>query len=149
MTEPLSQRVKISEAITEAAGAAGITNINGAILDMSGFEAVLVVVTFGAIVAGAVTSIRAQRDTDPAGGTMADLQGSNQVIADTDDGKTFYIDLLRPATKRYVRVVVNRATQNATVRSAFYIQYDPREKPTVQGALIAGERWVDPVEGTA
>ena len=148
MTDPLSQRVKITEAITEANGVAAATPINGAILDMSGFESVLIVVVFGAIVGTAVTSVKAQRDDAVAMGTAADILGTGQTVADTDDGKTFYIDIIRPA-ERYVRVVVGRGTANATVRAAFYIQYDAREHPVTQGATVVGERHIDAIEGTA
>lgn len=149
MTDPLSQRVKITEAITSTAGAAAATDINGAILDMTGFESVLIVVVFGPIVGTAVTGIRAQRDTDAAGGTMADIEGTAVAVADDDDEKTFYLDVIRPG-EQYVRVVVDRATANATVRAAFYIQYDAHEHPVAaHGATVSGEVHVDAIEGTA
>lgn len=149
MTEHLSQACKITVAITPANGVAGVTDINGVTLDMSGYEGVLMVVTFGAITSGAVTSIKAQRDEDSALGTVADIAGSAQAIADTDDEKTFYIDIYRPA-ERYVRLLVDRATQNAVVASATYIQYGAHASPVAaHGTGVAGERFVDAVEGTA
>ncbi len=148
MNTPLIQQIKIVEAITEAQGAAGQTAINGAAVDMTDFENVLVVVTFGTIAAGAVTSVKVQRDTASSMATAADIEGSGQTVADDDDGKTFYADITRPG-ERYVRVVVGRATQNATVRSAFYVLYGARKMPTTQGALILGETHRDRIEGTA
>lgn len=144
----LSKNVKISTAVTPTAGAAAATDITGSILDMQGFEGVLVIVRMGAITAGAVTSIKVQQDTDSAGGTMADLEGTSQTIADTDDDKTFYIDLYKPA-ERYVRLYVDRATQNAVVASAEYIQYGARDMPTTHGTDVSGETHVSVAEGTA
>ena len=145
MAVQLSERVKIINAITITAGAAGTSAINGAILDMLGFSGVMVVVKFGAIVSGAATSFKVQQDTDSAMGTAADLAGSGQTIVDTADDTIFISDIFKP-TKRYVRVVVSRATQNATVSADYYV-YDARSRPATQTATV--ERFVSPAEGTA
>jgi len=146
MAEQLSELAKIVPAITITAGAAGTsTPLNGATLDMAGYAGVMIVVTFGAIVSGAVTSFKVQQDTDSAFGTPVDLLGSGQTIADTADDTIFVSDLFKP-TKRYVRVVVARATQNATLCAAYYV-YGGRTRPAVQTVTI--ERFVSPAEGTA
>ncbi|HFD38541.1 MAG TPA: hypothetical protein ENJ31_01640 [Anaerolineae bacterium] len=147
----LSKNVRISQAITPTGGAAGTTDINGATLDMQGYEGVLMVVTFGAIVAGAVTSIKAQQGAQSNLSDAADLAGTGQTVADDDDEKTFYIDLYRP-TERYVRLVVDRGTQNATVAEALYIQYGQqggRKSPSSHGSNVSGEMHASPAEGTA
>lgn len=144
----LSKDMKISQAITVTNGAAGTDDINGVTLDMAGFEGVLMEITFGAITSGAVTSIKAQQDTDSAMGTAADLLGTAQTIADDDDEQTFYIDLVKPA-ERYVRLVVDRGTQNAVVASATYIQYGAHVQPTTHGSNVSGETHISPAEGTA
>jgi len=146
--ETLIEGVKVSQAITVTAGAAGTSTINGATLDMAGYDGVLMVVTFGAIVATGVQSIKAQQGQQSNLSDAADLLGTGQTVADSDDEKTFYIDLFRPR-ERYVRVVVPRATANATVASAEYIQYRARSKPTTQGTNVAGETHKSPAEGTA
>ena len=144
----LSPNVKISIAIAPAAGAAGATDIEGATLDMADFEGVLMVASFGAITAGAVTGITAQQGADSGLSDATDLAGTGQTIADSADEKTFYIDLYRPR-ERYVRLHVDRATQNAVVASAIYIQYGPRKAPTTHGSNVAGETHASPAEGTA
>jgi hypothetical protein len=106
------------------------------------------VVTMGAITAGAVTSIKAQQGAAPAMGDAADLAGTGQAIADSDDEKVFYIDVYQPA-ERYVRLVVDRGTQNAVVASAEYLQYEPRKAPVAHAAGVLGELHVSPAEGTA
>jgi hypothetical protein len=146
----LSKDVKVSTAITPTAGVAGATDITGTILDMANYEGVLMIVRFGAITGSAVTSIKAQQDTDSAGGTMADLEGTSITVADDDDDQIFIIDLCRPR-ERYVRLYVDRATQNAVVANAEYIQYGARKKPVSNNVAnaVTCETNVSPAEGTA
>lgn len=144
----LSKEVKISDAITPTNGAAGTTDITGTVIDMLGFEGVLMIVRMGAITANAVTSIKAQQGQLSNGGDLADLAGTAQTIADTDDEKVYYIDVFRPQ-ERYVAVFVDRGTANAVVSSAVYLQYGARKEPVTHGSNIYGETWVSPAEGTA
>lgn len=149
MTEHFSTANKITVAVAPAAGVAATTDINGATLDMSDYEGVIAIVSFGAITAGAVTSIKAQRGEASDLADAADIAGSAQTIADSDDEKTFYIDIYRPK-ERYVRLVVDRGTLNAVVASAIYVQYGSRVRPVAaHGTGVAGERHTDAVEGTA
>ena len=143
----LSDEAKLSVAVTPTAGASGTTTINGTTLDMAGWDGVLIVVPFGAIVGTAVTSIKAQQGLVSDCSDCADLLGSSQTVVDTADDTTFYIDLRRPL-ERYVRVVVLRATAAATVGGATYIQYKGRAKPTLQGVGVSGEKHLGPAEGT-
>jgi len=62
---------KISIAIAPADGVAGTADINGAIIDMNGYDGVIAVVTFGTITSSAVTSIKMQQDTAAAMGSAA------------------------------------------------------------------------------
>ena len=142
-----SKEFAITQAITVTNGAAGTADINGVTLDMQGAEGVLMEITFGAITAGAVTSIKAQQDTASGMGTAADLAGTAQTVADDADEKTFYIDLYRPV-ERYVRLVVDRGTQNAVVASATYFQYGLRKTPATHGSNVSGELHISPSEGT-
>lgn len=148
MNVNLSKEVKISQAVTVTNGAAGTTDIEGVTLDMQGFEGVLILVTMGAITANAVTSIKAQQGAASNLSDAADLAGTAQTIADTDDEKTFFINVYRPQ-ERYVRLYVDRATANAVVASAEYIQYGARKEPTTHGSNVSGETHVSPSEGTA
>lgn len=144
----LSKQSKLSQAITVTNGAAGATDVAGAVIDMLGWEGVLFIVQFGAIVANAATSIKAQHGDAANLSDAADLAGTAQTVADNDDEKTFYIDIVKP-TKRYLRLFVARATQNATV-SAVALQYRPRKAPsTHQATVIVGESHVSPAAGTA
>ena len=148
MSLELAKDTKITIAVTPTEGAAGTDDINGAILDMQGFENVMAIVTFGAITSGAATAIKMQQDTAAGMGTAADLAGSKQTIADTDGDKTFYIDLIKPQ-ERYIRLVVDRGAQNAVVASAIYIQYNGVKCPVTHGTNVSGETHLSNAEGTA
>jgi len=136
---------KLTQIITPAAGVAATTDIDSTSVDMKDFDEVALAVTFGAITGSAVTSIHAEQSADDS--SFTDIEGTNQTVADSDDGDTFVIDIIKPS-KRYVRLVVDRATQNAVVASAHAIQ--PRAKVTAvtQGTTINSETFVTPDEGT-
>lgn len=143
-----SEEWEISPAITITAGAAGATAVNGATLDMSGYSELMVVVQTGAIVTGAVTSMKLQQGAASNMSDAADLVGTGITIADDDDDKAKYLDVKWDATfERYVRVVVSRATQNATVAAVYYRR--KRNLPVTHAATVAGERHTTPAEGTA
>jgi hypothetical protein len=136
MEKPLIKSGKLLSAVTPTAGAAGATVINGSIIDCSGFGGCLIAVHMGAIVGGAVTSIKAQVGAASDLSDAVDVTGSSVTIADTDDDKVFYIDVQR-SSKQYMRLVVSRATQNATV-CATYLLYDANNLPVAQAAAVTG-----------
>ena len=138
---------RISIAVAASARAAGQTAINGANLDMQGYEGAVAIIEMGTIAATAVTSIKWQQ-SDTTSADFSDLEGTGIDIADDDDDKIFVSELYKP-TKRYVRIVVARATANAALRAATYIQYKPREAPVSQGTGVNSELNVGPAEGTA
>ena len=143
----LIKNAKLTRAVLASNGVAGSSNINGVTLDMQNYEGVLIEVTFGVITSGAATSIKAQQDSASGMGTAQDLLGTSQTVADDDDNEIFVIDIYRPE-KRYIRLVVLRATQNSVV-TATYIQYGPKKMPTTQATGINVESFVSPIEGTA
>jgi hypothetical protein len=147
----LTDDAKISIAVTPAAGVAAQTAIDGTGLDMAGYDSVSMIVAFGVIDSGAATSIKAQQSDDNAGSDdYSDITGTAQTVGDTADNKVFVIDLHRP-TKRWVRLKVLRATQDATVAAGLYIQHGARTRGlgSSQGTNVAVERFVTPAEGTA
>ena len=139
---------RISIAVAASARAAGQTGINGAMVDMQGYEGVVAVVEMGTIAATAVTSIKWQQSDTTSSGDFTDLEGTGLAIAD-DAGDEIFVSELYKLTKRYVRIVVARATANAALRAATYIQYKPREAPVSQGTGVNSELNVGPAEGTA
>jgi hypothetical protein len=130
--------------------AAGTTDINSSEIDMQNFEGVVFIVAFGTITASAVTSIKAQQDTATGMASAADLEGTGVTVADDDDNQLFWLDIFRPQ-ERFVRCVVDRATQNAVVDGIWAVQYGPKKKPTTHDSTTVGggEVHASPAEGTA
>ena len=128
--------------------AAGITVITTSSVDMQGFDQVEFLISFGSIVATALTSVRAQQSDDDV--TYADLAGTSIVVSDTDDNKVVVLEINEP-TKRYVRLVVARAIANATVDGIIAIQTRANIEPVTHDATtVAGSEFHHaPAEGTA
>lgn len=143
----LLNNIKIVKALDYAEAAADRA---GATLDMAGFDGVLMIVQFAAIAGSAVTSIKAQQDSDSGMGTVADLTGTAITVADDDDNQIFVIDLYRP-TERYVRVYVDKDTSHNSAESAIYIQYQAHERAFSGSVtdLVTAEAHMSPAEGTA
>lgn len=138
---------KVLSALDYASGTADRT---GAIMDMQGYEGIVAIVKCAAVHDSATYSIKMQQDTDSAGGTMADLEGTGITIAGTDDNQVFMIEVHRPR-ERYVRLYVDKDTSNACAESAVYVLYGPKEMPvsnTVADA-VTSEVHASPAEGTA
>lgn len=145
----LAKDVKITRhSNAVAAGSSNETPSNG--IDMQNFEGCLFGVMFGAIVSGAATSIEAHQSSDDGSSdAYTALKGSKVTVADTDDNKIAWLDIYKPQ-ERYLKCIVNRATQNATIDGIIAIQYGPRKRPTSHDTtVLGGELHVSPDEGTA
>ena len=149
MSKYFTEDNKIVIASTTTAGAAGVTAITSSAIDMAGFDGCCFIVPLGAIVGGAVTSLKLQQSSDDAAtDDYSDVTGTSITIADDDDNKLKYLDVFRP-TKQYLKLVISRATQNATVGGIVAIQYKARTRPVTHGTGVAGERHYAEAEGTA
>lgn len=138
--------------LAKTAVAAGATDITDAtVIDTQGYEGVRFTFAFGAIVAGAATSVAAagKADNNPVPGTD-DLAGTKITVADTDDDKLVVLDIHKPA-QRYIRPFVKRATQNATVNAIIAELYgSARKEPVAKDSTVtAQELHVSPAVGTA
>lgn len=129
----LSKNAKLTR-ISNAA-AAGTSDINSSSVDMKGFTAAQFIVAFGTITASAVTSIKLQGSSDDS--SFSDLEGTSQTVADDDDDQCFIIDVDQP-TYRYLRVVVDRGTQNAVVDGIFAQQYRGYDGPVTHDSTTVG-----------
>lgn len=138
----------------EAATVAGTSDIESDIVDMQGYQSCTFVTTFGTITSGAVTTIKVQQGDAAGGGDMADLEGTGISVADDDDNQTFAIEVYRP-TKRYVRCVIDRGTQNAVVGEIYAYLYggrgelDEGVQDNNRANEITSEIHNSPAEGTA
>lgn len=116
-----------------AAGQTVITPSNG--IDMAGFNGVMFVCSFGAIAAGAETSIEVHESDDDSSYSL--ITGSNKAVAATDDNKVGYIEILRPR-KRYLKCIVNRATGDATLDSILAILHSGRRRGAFTHSTVLG-----------
>lgn len=138
--------LKVVQATTVTAGAAAQTAINGAAVDLSGVEEIMVLIPVGTVVSGAVTSAKWQEGTTSSPTT--DVAGTSITIADTDDNTTKIMRIVKPRN-RYGRVVITRGTQDATFGAILYVMTGNRTLPPTDGATTAGETHVSPAAGTA
>jgi len=132
-----------------AAGQTTITPSAG--IDMLGFETCAFEILWGAITAGGAQSVKVQQSNDDGvADDYDDLEGSGQTVADDDDNKITIVEVVRP-TKRYLKCLVLRATQDSAVDGIVAHQYGARTLPVTQDATtVSGtEVLVSPAEGTA
>lgn len=145
----LSKEAKITlHSTAVAAGATAITPSNG--IDMAGFDGCIFIVTIGTITAGAVTSIEVHQSSDDGDSdSYTAIAGTNVAIADDEDNKIFYVDVINPR-ERYLKLIVNRATQNAVLNSIVAIQYKAGNSPVAHDVtVIDGELHINKAEGSA
>lgn len=138
--------LKVIQATTATAGAAGTSAVNGSAVDLANVEEIMIVVPFGAIVSGAATSIKWQEGSTSSPTT--DVAGTSITVADTDDDTTKVLRIIKPRN-RYGRVVVSRATQNATVGAITYILVGSKTLPPTDDSTVSQETHVSPAAGTA
>ena len=146
----LGNAVKFIRVMNSVAAGTGDTQTSSAV-DTAGFDGCLFAVHLGAITATAVTTVKAQQSSDDgATDAYADLAGSAQTPADTDDNKIVLIDIFRPQ-ERYLKALVVRATANVVIDGIDAILYNADVKPTVQDAttVFGLETFASPAEGTA
>ena len=138
----LSSNVLITKVQDHSTAATSAVNSTG--VDMSGYEGVLFITSFGT--AAANNTVNAAQGADNSA-DWVDLTGTS-VSAGTSD-EDVWIDVYRP-TERYVRLEAARGT-SSTLESIWAIQYGPRKAPvdnTTTGTII-GELHASPAEGTA
>ena len=127
--------------------AAGTSDQNSSSVDMKSYDAVTFVVGFGAITASAVTSIKVQGSDDDS--AWSDLAGTAVSVADSDDDKIVLAEINCPQ-QRYLRVVVDRGTQNAVIDFAVALQSKAIAAPVTQSSSVLGSEFHQaPAAGTA
>lgn len=135
----------------KGAVAAGVTNITDATgVNCSGFDRCTFLVGWGAIVASGVQSIEVHRSSDDgAGDAYTAVLGTKVVVADDDDNKITMVEVYRPG-ETWLKVVVNRATQNSTVEMALCVLSAASTSGQALSSTVSGyEHHATPGEGTA
>lgn len=142
MFHNLSKACKITR--VNNAAAAAQTEIDSSIIDMAGFDGVLFLFLFNTIVDGSVVTCKAQQNTANSTSGMADITGASSGFTSASNSNTvLWVDVYRPS-QEFVRAVVLRTTQNATLDGIIAIQYNGTKLPlshdattVLQGALAA------------
>lgn len=133
---------------TNYTGSANTTDLSSEEVDTQGYETVRFICGFGAITSGAVTSTKVQQGAVTGMSDAADLAGTSQTVADTDDNKVVVTEIVHPE-ERFLRHVVDRGTQNAVV-DFLVAELIPYAVPITQHSTVLGsEVHVTPAEGTA
>ena len=141
----ISRGVKFTRVLD--AVAAGTSDQNSSSVDMKSFDAVTFVVGFGAITASAVTAIKVQGSDDDS--AWSDLAGTAITVADSDDNKIVLAEINCPQ-QRYIRVVVDRGTQNSVIDFGVALQSKANAAPVTQSATVLGSEFHQaPAAGTA
>ena len=141
----ISRGVKFTRVLD--AVAAGTSDQNSSSVDMKSYDAVTFCVGFGAITASAVTSIKLQGSDDDS--AWSDLAGTAISVADSDDDKIVLAEINCPQ-QRYLRVVVDRGTQNAVIDFAVALQSKANAAPVTQSSTVLGSEFHQaPAAGTA
>lgn len=131
--------------------AAGTSAQTSSVIDTRGYDGVKIYSAFGAITAGAVTSVKLQQSSDDGSAdAYSDIEGSSVTVADDDDNQVVIHDLHRPQ-KPYIKVVISRAAQNAVIDGVTAIRYSARKLPTSDDSatIVSRKLLVSPAEGTA
>lgn len=143
---------KIKTTLCKTAVAAGTSDITDAtVIDMQGYEGCRFIYSFGAITAGAVTSIAvAALATSAPTPETDDMAGTGVTVADSADDTLFIIDIYKPRL-RYLRPHVQRATQNAVLNCIIAEQYNHAGlMPIAKSSTVTTqELHVSPAQGTA
>jgi hypothetical protein len=135
MVHELMRAVEVRQAITVSAGVVAATNITGTAIDTRGYDCCSFIASFGAITAGAATSISVLQSDD--NGVLDDftvIANSATTILDTDDNTAAFISIFKPQ-KRWLRLDCARATQNSEV-SAVALLSRAGTEAVVHGASV-------------
>lgn len=138
----LSSGIKITKVADHSTAATSAVNSTG--VDMSGYEGVIFITSFGT--AAANNTINAAQGADNST-DWEDLTGTSVTSGTSDED--VWIDVYRP-TDRYVRCEAARGT-SSTLESIWAIQYGARKAPVdnTTSGTITGELHASPSEGTA
>jgi hypothetical protein len=117
--------------------AAGTSEVDSSILDMSGYDGVMFVASLATVVDACVLTLTPQDNTLNQTGGMTAITGitAPTFTASTSSNTLMVVDVYRPQS-RYVRAAFTRTAQNATLNNIVAIQYKASKKPTTQGTTV-------------
>lgn len=124
------------------AAAAGTTDQDGSVLDMSGFDSVMFIALLGDATSGSVLELQAFGNTASSTSSPTPVEQTTDNVqytagASDADNKIMVLDILRwNPTYRYAfpRLVID--TQNCVTDGLLAIQYNSRSVPLTQGSTV-------------
>lgn len=138
---------------------AGTSDQTSSAIDTRGYQGIRFIVGFGALTGGQATRIYVTQSSDNSGdsydaivgsaspATLAD--GTAQYLGDSDGNKLLITEIFRP-TKRYVKLVIDRGTQNAVIDFAIAELYRSSFGAAAQDTTVKAQTILrSPGEGTA
>lgn len=107
-----------------AAVAAGTTEQKSSVLDMSGYENVCFIASFGTITSTNVLTVSAYGNTASSTSSPAPVQIASSIAGPytSATGTIVIVDVIRPAL-RYIYCDILRTTANAVINCVIAIQY--------------------------
>lgn len=142
----LLNNCKITKVKNDGAGSASATPTKGTILDMAGFQGVMLVALMGNVLVTSEVALRvAGSDINDTAemDLLAGSAGGAALAADFDD-TLVVLDVVEPGF-RYIEPQLFHVTADAPFDGIIAIQYRADQKPTVQGAtVIASATLVNP-----
>lgn len=149
MGHNLSEYTDTRISVNATAAGTGDT-ITGTAIDTLGWDGIMLIYLFGAITSTAVTTCKVQGGSASDGSDAADLAGTAQSVADTDDNKAVLVDIYRPM-QRYIRPAIVRATANVVINNVIAVLYRGEITPaSVHSTIVrTAEVFNSPAAGTA
>ena len=134
----------ILENVKAVTSAAGSTVLESSVIDMDGYDGILLFTRFGTAAADNLISAKMSSANDS--GTMGNIEGS--AIAPGASDEVQWLDIYRPR-KRYLQLVATRAT-SSKLDGMWGLKYGARKLPTDNNTAgtIAGEALISPSTGT-
>lgn len=136
MMESILRETKIDKVLGNTVAGTSDT-LTSEIVDLQGFDSVLLIATTGDVADTAVGTLRAFiGDAAALGdGVTKTATATFTATATSADNKIVVLDVIRPG-KRYVRADFVRATANIPVESIIAIRYNARNIPVTQGTDV-------------
>lgn len=142
--EVVFDRIKVYQA-------AGTTDtITSDAVDAAGCEGVCFVVTLGTVTTTGTATCKLQQSSDNDADGYSDIEGSSKAgSGDAASTKQIIIEIKNPQ-KRYLKLLIARATANVVVDSITALKFGNKVLPITDDASVDGTLLVvAPAEGTA
>jgi len=119
-----------------AATAAGTGQVNSSIIDATGYDRVAFIVHLGVVTDASLINVAIQDSADNANTNMTNVGVTANLNAATSSNTAILVEALG-AQKRYVRCIVNRATQNAAISAITCLLGGTKGKPVTADTSIS------------